>query len=243
MTYHQAAPKVHDPRVRRRSSWPHPHERTGVRFVLTNVTDPSQADDYGAWYDDYENAIIRPGVIANAFRFENPDAAGTEIDPRYAAIYDLVTPDPASAWPATENSSDYPAHLFADPRSRLVAPALRGSYAMTGSMETDNDQWALTGVHIILSDGGNDAVRKQRAAAVLDTGFFHAASRFRIIEGSPEPPTWLEVFETGLQDPLGAYARACVGLGLRPRADCVRQRSSRSFTLVAAHQGEPQAGY
>jgi hypothetical protein len=203
------------------------------------VTDPSRADDYSAWYDDYENAIIHPGVIANAFRFENPDAAGSQTDPRYAAIYDLVTPDPASAWPATENSPDYPTHLFADPRSKLVAPALRGSYAMTGSMETNKDHQALTGVHIILSDAGNDAVREQRAAAVLDTGLFHATSRFRIIEGTPEPPAWLEVFETGLIDPLSAYALACDGLALRPRADGVRQRSSRSFALVAAHRADP----
>jgi len=55
----------------------HPRERTGARLVLTNVTDPGRADDYSAWYDDYENAIIRPGLLANAFRFENPTAAGT----------------------------------------------------------------------------------------------------------------------------------------------------------------------
>jgi hypothetical protein len=235
MTNYQAAPKVKDSRVRPSPEWPHPRERTGVRFVLTNVADPSHTDDYSAWYDDYENAIIRPGVIANAFRFENPDAAGTETDPRYAAIYDFVTPDPASAWPATENSPDYPTHLFADPRSKLVAPALRGSYAMTGSMETDHDHRALTGVHIILSDGGTDAVREQRAAAVLDTGLFHAASRFQIIEGSPEPPAWLEVLETGLQDPLSAYARARDAMPPQPAADGLRQRSSRSFALVAAH--------
>ena len=135
MTNHQPAAKLEHPSVRTNPKWPHPRERTGVRFVLTNVTDPSRADDYSAWYDDYENAIIRPGTIANALRFENPDAAGTETDPRYATIYDLVTPDPASAWPATENSPDYPTRLFTDPRSKLVAPALRGSYAMTGSIE------------------------------------------------------------------------------------------------------------
>jgi len=45
----------------------HPRERTGVRFVLTNATDPSRAADYSAWYDIYEKAIIRPGLIANAF--------------------------------------------------------------------------------------------------------------------------------------------------------------------------------
>src|SRR5882757_7000659 len=210
MTNHQVAARVEDPSVS--PVWRHPRERTGVRFVLTNVTDPSHADDYSTWYDDYERAILRPGVIANAFRFENPDAAGSETDPRYAAIYDLVTPDPASAWPATENSPEYPTYLFADPRSKLVAPALRGSYELAGSMEIDQDDRAFTGVHIILSDAGNDAVREQRAAAVLDTGFFHAASRFRIIEGTPEPPAWLEFFETRLQDPLSAYARACRGL-------------------------------
>jgi hypothetical protein len=235
MTTRHIDAEVDDSRVRPTPDRRHPRERTGVRFVLTNLTDPGHADDYSAWYDDYENAIIRPGLLANAFRFENPDAAGTETDPRYAAIYDIVSPDPASAWPATENSPNYPTHLFADPRSKLVAPALRASYAMTGSMETDDDERALTGVHIILSDGGIDAARERRAAEVLDTGFFHAASRFQIIEGSPEPPVWLEVFETGLQDPLSAYARACHGLALRPRADGVRQRLSRSFAFVAIH--------
>lgn len=205
------------------------------------MTDPSRADDYSAWYDDYETAIIRPGVIANAFRFENPDAAGTAADPCYAAIYDIVTPDPATAWPTTENSPEYSRHLFADPRSKLVAPALRGSYAMTGSMETDNDHRALTGVHIILSDGGTDAGREQRAVAALETGYFHAASRFRIIEGTPKPPAWLEVFETGLPIPPGAYGRACDALEPRTPAHGIRQRSSRSFALVAAHEPDPRA--
>jgi hypothetical protein len=213
----------------------HPRERTGVRFVLTNATDPSRADDYSAWYDDYENAIIRPGLIANAFRFENPNAAGTPTDPRYAAIYDIVSPDPATAWPATENSPSYPRSLFDDPRSRLVAPAFRASYALTGSLETDSDHGNLTGVQIILSDGGTDTVREQRATALLKTGFFYGASRFRIIEGSPEPPARLEVLETDLQDPLTAYARACDALESQPPAAGVRQRSSRPFALVAAH--------
>ena len=213
----------------------HPRERTGVRFVLTNATDPGRADDYSAWYDDYENAIIRPGLLANAFRFENPHAAGTPTDPRYAAIYDIVSPDPASAWPQIENSPGYPRHLFDDPRSRLVAPALRASYALTGSLETDRDHGDLTGVHIILSDGGTDTLRKQRAAALLKTGLFYGASRFRIIEGSPDPPAWLEVFETDLHDPLSAYTRACDGAESQPADDGVHQRSSRPFALVAGH--------
>lgn len=90
-------------------------------------------------------------------------------------------------------------------------------------------------MHIILSDGGTDSVREQRAAALLKTGFVYDASRFRIIEGRPEPPEWLEVFETDLQEPLSAYARARDALESEPAADGVRQRSSRPFVLVAAH--------
>jgi hypothetical protein len=218
--------------------------RTGVRLVLTNAADLNRTDDYSAWYDDYERAIIRPGVLANAFRFENPRAAGTETDPRYAALYDIVSPDPASAWPDIENSPDYPTYLFDDPRSRLVVPALRASYALTGEAEIDDDQRVLTGVHINLSDGGTDTARAQRAAALLATGFFYAASRFRLIEGSPEPPAWLEIFETDVQEPLTAYARAfadrvrksSAGRQPRPPAEGVLQRSSHSFALVVAHQ-------
>jgi hypothetical protein len=74
----------------------HPRERTGVRFVLTNAADPGRADEYSAWYDAYTSAIIRPGLLANAFRLQRPNAAGTPTDPRYATIYDIVSPDPAS---------------------------------------------------------------------------------------------------------------------------------------------------
>jgi hypothetical protein len=213
----------------------HPRERTGVRFVLTNTADVNQTDDYSAWYDDYERAIIHPGLIANAFRFENPDAAGTETDPRYAALYDIVSRDPASAWPDIESSPDYPSYLFDDPRSRLVVPAFRASYALTATLEIDDDHGVLTGVHIILSDGGTDTVRAQRAAAFLKTGFFYGASRFRIIEGSPEPPASLEVFETDREDPLTAYARACAALAPDLSADGARERSSHPFVLVAVH--------
>jgi hypothetical protein len=228
-----------EPRTNLKANRTHPRERTGVRFVLTNATDPSHVEDYGAWYDDYENAIIHPGLIVNAFRFENPHAAGTPTDPRFATIYDIVSRDPASAWPATETSPEYPRYLFDDPRSRLVAPALSASYALTGWLETQHDRRELTGAHIILSDGGTDAAREQRAAAVLQTGFFYGASRFRIIEGTPEPPGWLEVFETDLKDPLSAHARAGAAMAPPPAVGDIRQRSSHSFALVVAHGARP----
>ncbi len=200
----------------------HRVERTGVRFVLSNAADPSRADEYSAWYDTYGAGITRPGFLANAFRFENPSAAGNDDDPRYAAIYDIVTPDPATAWPSTEGS-----------------PALRASYALVGSLETPGAHGALTGAYIVLTDGADEASRERWAAAVLETGLFYAASRFRIIEGSPEPPDWLEVFETDQQDPLTAYARSLEALAPRLPAAEIRQRNSGSFRLVSVYPPSP----
>src|SRR5260221_11523095 len=196
----------------------HGVERTGVRFVLSNAADPSRADEYSAWYDTYGAGITRPGFLANAFRFENPSAAGNDDDPRYAAIYDIVTPDPATAWPNTAGSPDYPTFLFDDPRSALVVPALRASYALVGSLETPGAHGALTGAYIVLTDGADESSRERWEAAVLETGLFYAASRFLIIEGSPEPPEWLRGFATHPQDPLTAAARSLVALAPRPPA-------------------------
>ena len=50
----------------------------------------------------------------------------------------------------TERSPEYPTDLFSDPRAKLVAPALRASYALVGSQIRPG---RLTGIHIILSNG------------------------------------------------------------------------------------------
>jgi hypothetical protein len=73
-------------------------ERTGVRFVLSSPSDLERVEDYHAWYDIYPTVVTRLGFLVNCFRFENPAAAGSEEDPRSVAIYDIVTPDSATAW-------------------------------------------------------------------------------------------------------------------------------------------------
>src|SRR4029077_4395320 len=117
------------------------------------------------------------------------------------------SPDPATAWPDTEHSPAYPAHLFSDPRAKLVSPALRASYALVGSQLKPGPHGPVTGIHVILSTGGDDTERQHREAQILQTGLFFSAARFRIIEGSPDPAEWLEVFETDDRDPLHAYPR------------------------------------
>src|SRR4029077_18122967 len=157
--------------------------RTGVRFVLTNPSDPGRLDDFTDWYDTYA-ALTVPGYLVDAFRFENPDASAGPNSPRYATIYDIVSPDPATAWPDTEHSPDYPTNLFSDPRANLVSPALRASYALVGSRLQPGPHRPRRGLHVILSNGGGDTERQHREAQILQTGSFYSASRFRIIEGS-----------------------------------------------------------
>jgi hypothetical protein len=200
--------------------------RTGVRFVLTNTADTDRIDDFDDWYDAYETALTRIGHLANAFRFDGP---ANEQDGRFAAIYDIITPDPATAWPATESSADYPTRLFEDPRSRLVIPVFRASYALVGSAARPGRHSPITGVHVALSDGGDDTTRQLRAARALESGLFTSVSRFRAIEGLPEPPAWLEIFETDDPAPLTAYSR----LTDNTADPAIRFRTTGSYRLTS----------
>jgi hypothetical protein len=225
--------------MRKLNTATHPSSRTGVRFVLVNPSDPSRLNDFSDWYDTYSAAITVPGYLANDVHFENPGASGEKNSPRYATIYDIVSPDPATAWPDTEHSTAYPTRLFSDPRAKLVSPALRASYALVGSQLQAGQHGPLTGIHVILSNGGGDIERQHREAQILQTGLFYSAARFRIIEGSPGPAEWLEVFETDDPDPLHAYPREASQT--RP-ASQIQPQLSESFRLAGAAAGTPSRG-
>jgi len=91
-----------------------------------------------------------------------------------------------------------------------------------------------------LSSGGDDTWRQHREAEVLRTGRFCSASRFRIIEGFPEPAEWLEIFETDARDPLDTYARAINSMP--SAASELHPELSRSFRLAHAHRASPGIG-
>jgi predicted dinucleotide-binding enzyme len=223
------------PRHAPRNTAVRPGRRTGVRFVLANPSDPSRLTEFTDWYDTYSAALTVPGYLATDVHFENPGASGEPSSPRYATIYDIVSPDPATAWPDTEHSPAYPAHLFSDPRATLVSPAMRASYALVGSQLQPGPHGPLTGIHVILSGGGGDTERQQREAQILHTGLFYSAARFRLIEGSPEPAEWLEVFETDDPDPLHAYPRADSHTLAAPQ---IQPQLSESFRLASAGRGQ-----
>src|SRR5258708_4949041 len=135
----------------------------------------AQLDDFTDGYDTCAAAPTARGYLATAFRCENPAASAGQNSPRYATIYDIVTSDPATAWPDTEHSPDYPTHLFSDPRAKLVAPVLRASYALVGSQARPGEHGRLTGIHVVLSNGGGDPGRQPPDAQGPRAGLFYSA--------------------------------------------------------------------
>jgi hypothetical protein len=208
----------------------HPSNRSGVRFVLVNPSDPTRLDEFSAWYDSYSSAITAAGALANDVYFENPAAVGDKTDPRFAAVYDIVSSDPATAWPDTEISPVYPTQLFTDPRAKLVSPALAASYALVGSQSRSGRHSSITGIHVLLSNGGDDIERRDREAQILEGGMFCSTTRFRLIEGSPEPAEWLEIFETDDPNPLNAHSQATSHM--QPISGRIETTLSESFRMA-----------
>src|SRR5882757_3240315 len=148
------------------------YQRTGVRLVLSNNTDPSRPNDFHEWYDLYASHILFPGLLVNCFRFEDTSAAGTEDDPRYAAVYDFVTPELKTAWPRTADHPAYPKHLFDDPRFSLVTAPFRATYELIQSRARPGKHGALTGVVLVLADGTQDSAYERWTNGALETGLF-----------------------------------------------------------------------
>ena len=202
--------------------------RTGVRFVLANCTDSAHAAEYNAWYDAYAADCTRPGLLVNAIRFENPGAAGTDGDPTYMALYDIVTADPATAWPATFK---HPARLRADTASEYASTAFRSTYALAGERMAAAPRRARTGATVVLTDRSDAEGQQSWAEAILATGLFQSAAWCRLVEGSPVPPEWLLVLETAEEDPLTVYERALTASA----ADAPEHRYAGSFRLLSAY--------
>ena len=84
-----------------------------------------------------------------------------------------------------------------------------------------------------MRNGGGDTERQHQEAQILQTGLFYSAARFRLIEGSPDPAQWLEVFETDNPDPLHAYPRATRHT---PPAPQIQPQLSQSFRLAGTRK-------
>ena len=201
---------------------------TGLRVVLSNCADASREADFNAWYDAYAVDILWPRQLVNVQRYCNPARPGDAAQARYLALYDIVTPDPAIAWPETR---DHPTRPRRD-KSPLLDTVLAATYRIERA--TGPARSGVTGVLAVFSDC-NDTARADEARAwrerllseAMAGGVFTRASLSVNVEGVPEQPQYLNVFETTRPDAMTAcgavLAQLQPGAALAPPA-CVRSR-------------------
>ena len=166
---------------------------TGIRLVLADCADPARASEFNAWYDRYARDCVRPGLLRTAARFDARVGA-----PRYLALYETGLPDPLGAWLDT---FEHPARRHAHDRNELLATALRASYALVAAVpEPDGSPLsgpitiAFSDAHEAVGSISRDAWRAHLLAGLIATGGQRAAS-FELIDGSPAPPRFVEVYD------------------------------------------------
>jgi hypothetical protein len=166
---------------------------TGIRLVLADCADPSRVDEFNAWYDRYASDCVRPGLLRTAARFD-----AREGTPGYLALYETSLPDPLGAWLDTFK---HPARRHAHETSELLATALRASYALVSAVPEPDGSPLVGPVTIVASDApddpavtSRDAWREHLRTAVAASGARGAAC-FELLDGSPAPPRFVEVYE------------------------------------------------
>jgi hypothetical protein len=160
-------------------------EPTGVRFVLGDCTQPGREAELNEWYDAYAADCTRPGLLVNAVRYENRGAQG----PRYAAVYDMVVPDPENAWPQTQH---HPAREF-HTRSPLLSVVLKSTYRRVEPILPIGDTPLPEAIAIVL---GDEAGAPERMRDAVARGAATRATRYTLVEGEPSPPRYLEIYES-----------------------------------------------
>jgi len=95
----------------------HETRRTGVRFVLTNPSDPGRLDDFSNWYDTYAAALTVPGkpgcrlgIPQTRTRSFQADGAGMSNPPRRSL--------PTEYFPSTRSRTPSPTSSRAAPTAK-----------------------------------------------------------------------------------------------------------------------------
>lgn len=203
--------------------------RTGIRFVLANCSDPTRTADFDEFYDAYAADCTRPGWLINALRYTATDAAGTDEEPTYLSVYDIVAPNPGDAWPPTleHQQRRYPVI------PTYFSTVLAGTY---GVVSCDGDLGGATpgGAMVMMSraDEAQVAAWAEECARVLTVSGGGRVSHLRLIDGWPgELPKQLVLVETASTGPALSLEPARVAAVAASGLDAERVGI---FTLTSA---------
>jgi hypothetical protein len=184
---------------------------TGVRLVLANCAEPAREAEFNERYDAYAAALTQPGYLVTAARF----AASGDRSPAYAALYDIELDDPGEAWRLTTgHSSGVVGQL-----SELLDVTLRATYARLRPAPGAEPPEEIV---LILSDPRAGVGRDEVEQWYLEAG---RNDVYALVEGSPEPPLFLEIRAGGAAEDADDR-----------RANLVRPRLSARYKRLSWHR-------
>ena len=211
----------------------------GLAVVLVNCKDPAQEADFDRWYNEVHLPdVCNPGVFPRATRYENPNAAGGDEQPRYLALYETDRDDPGAAW---VDNREHTAPLRPQGRihSALQASSV-GVYKRMGSPPPSDRP--VTGVLIVLVDCGDPAREAEFNAwyddvhvpDILSTGAYYSAVRYENTDTESGGPRYLAVYETDAADPIGQLAvlQAKLAEVNAYRIDCLQRRLLAAYAMT-----------
>ena len=218
----------------------------GARVVLCNCADPAREGEFNAWYDAYAVDILWPRLLVNVRRYRCIEPEAGDTNPRYFALYDILTPELATAWPLTR---DHPTRPRRE-RSPLLDTRLAATFGRQAQRGViGSDRTDVIALFIDPSPGGH-AVRALDILMeeLLDAGTCHGAWRSENVEEDRTQPQVMLVIELaapGANDGAGpgaSDARRILGL-IKARLQPLQQQSRCTVRYLAAYRPTFSSGY
>jgi hypothetical protein len=210
---------------------------TGVRLVLSNCTDVARDAEFNAWYDDYATSLTEPQFFVDAARYKDVDAEGDPDRPTYVSVYGITMEEPSDAWPRTfEWWEERGGHEL----TTLLQVPYRATYARIAGPGVGVD-WQRLAVRLSDSIPGRERDAEEwfdSLASVAGRQSGRALTAYSILDGSPEPPAFLEILGTcdaSVRDAYAAFQAELVDEARTERDALLRERTSGFFERVFSY--------
>ena len=192
---------------------------TGLLLAITNCTDPSKSDEFNRWYNHFHIPdVTEAGIFHHAIRFANSDPNSPE--GQYVATYETTLEDVSKAMPVHREAEvklgdrEYQEDrrpYQEDRRTPLVQGVMWGVFKRLGGEFVASMRPAL-GILLVLTNCKDNARQQEfnrwyedvHIPDIFDTGAFHAAYRYEIVEQESTKAQYLAIFETDNPDPAKA---------------------------------------
>jgi hypothetical protein len=180
----------------------------GIRFVLSDCTDPAQEDAFNRWYSDVHlGDILGTGLAAHAFRYRSAPPLPPE--GRYLAVYEFDRADlEAAGQELTRHAERFAQQGRIHPALKVVR---RGMWRRIGGefRGSKSGRAKVTGLLAVQSNCSSPAREAEfntwyngtHIPDILASGLFHTAYRFEAVDPAAWQGKYLALYETDARDP------------------------------------------